>query len=70
LGNHYAAQGRWSEAQGAYYNALLTARRSAGGPVHPDYAFNLAVSLEQLNQPQAGVAGVVPCNHRGACSTR
>lgn len=55
LGNHYAAQGRWSEAQAAYYNALLTARRGAGGPVHPDYAFNLAVSLEQLNQPQAAL---------------
>ncbi|MGV3590439.1 MAG: tetratricopeptide repeat protein [Gammaproteobacteria bacterium] len=55
LGNHYAAQGRWSEAQAAYYNALLTARRSTGGPVHPDYAFNLAVSLEQLDQPQAAL---------------
>ncbi|MDY6983550.1 MAG: tetratricopeptide repeat protein, partial [Pseudomonadota bacterium] len=55
LGNHYAAQGRWSEAQAAYYNALLTARRTSNGPVHPDYAFNLAVSLEQLNQPQAAL---------------
>jgi tetratricopeptide (TPR) repeat protein len=55
LGNHYAAQGRWSEAQAAYYNALLTARRNASGPVHPDYAFNLAVSLEQLKQPKAAL---------------
>ncbi|HEY0964132.1 MAG TPA: tetratricopeptide repeat protein [Pseudomonadales bacterium] len=55
LGNHYASQGRWSEAQAAYYNALLTARRGTNGPVHPDYAFNLAVSLEQLNQPQAAL---------------
>lgn len=55
LGNHYAAQGRWSEAQAAYYNALLTARRTSNGPVHPDYAFNLAVSLEQLNQPAAAL---------------
>lgn len=55
LGNLYASQQRWSEAQGAYYNALLTASRSTGGPVHPDYAFNLAVSLEQLNQKKAAL---------------
>lgn len=55
LGNLYASQQRWSEAQGAYYNALLTASRGSGGPVHPDYAFNLAVSLEQLNEPKAAL---------------
>jgi len=54
LGNLYAAQQRWSEAQGAYFTALLNAGRSAG-PVHPDYAFNLAVSLEQLNQRAAAL---------------
>ena len=55
LGNHYAAQQRWSEAQSAYYNALLAASRGTSGPVHPDYAFNLAVSLEQLGEPAAAL---------------
>jgi tetratricopeptide (TPR) repeat protein len=55
LGNLYADQQRWSEAQGAYYNALLAASRSTGGPVNPVYAFNLAISLEQLNQPKAAL---------------
>ncbi|MEY4641601.1 MAG: hypothetical protein RLZZ227_1595 [Pseudomonadota bacterium] len=55
LGNLYAEQQRWSEAQGAYYNALLLANRNSSGPVHPDYAFNLAVSLEQLNQGKAAL---------------
>lgn len=54
LGNLYASQQRWSEAQGAYYNALLAASRGIG-PVHPDYAFNLAVSLERLGEPQAAL---------------
>jgi Tfp pilus assembly protein PilF len=49
LGNFLAGQRRWAEAQESYFNALLQARR-AGGPVSPDYAFNLAVSLEQLGQ--------------------
>jgi TolA-binding protein len=55
LGNLYASQQRWSEAQGAYYNALLIASRNSSGPVNPDYAFNLAVSLEQLNQGKAAL---------------
>lgn len=55
LGNLYASQQRWSEAQEAYYNALLSAGRNTDGPVHPDYAFNLAVSLEQLNQKKAAL---------------
>jgi hypothetical protein len=55
LGNLYASQQRWSEAQGAYYNALLTASRSTGGPVNPVYAFNLAISLEQLDKPKAAL---------------
>jgi tetratricopeptide (TPR) repeat protein len=54
LGNLYASQQRWSEAQGAYYNALLIASRGAG-PVNPDYAFNLAVSLDQLGKPAAAL---------------
>lgn len=50
LGNLYAAQGRWNEAQQSYYDALLSAKASASAAVAPDYAFNLAVSLERLNQ--------------------
>lgn len=52
LGNLYASQRRWNEAQQAYYDALRAAKAGATGPVSPDYAFNLAVSLERLNQRQ------------------
>lgn len=45
LGNQYAQQARWAEAQQAYFKAY------AGDPENPDYAFNLAVSLDQLRQP-------------------
>ena len=55
LGNLYAARQRWSEAQSAYFDALTYANRSGNGPVSPDYAFNLAVSLEQLQQPRAAL---------------
>lgn len=44
LGNQYSQQGRWAEAQQAYFKAY------AGDPENPDYAFNLAVSLDQLRQ--------------------
>jgi len=44
LGNLYAGQGRWSEAQAAYFNAY------SADSENPDYAFNLAVSLDQLHQ--------------------
>ena len=44
LGNQYAAQLRWPEAQAAYFNAF------AGSPDNADFAFNLAVSLDQLEQ--------------------
>jgi tetratricopeptide (TPR) repeat protein len=48
LGNQYAVQSRWSEAQQAFFRAL------AADPDNPDYAFNLAVSLDHLHQkPQA-----------------
>lgn len=51
LGNLFARQNRWSEAQSAYFNALLVAKSdNTSAAVSPDYAFNLAVSLEQLNQ--------------------
>jgi len=46
LGNQYAQQSRWAEAQQAYFKAF------AADPDNPDFAFNLAVSLEQLNQPR------------------
>ena len=44
LGNQYAQQGRWPEAQQAYFKAF------AADPENPDFAFNLAVSLDQLRQ--------------------
>ncbi|HTZ00307.1 MAG TPA: tetratricopeptide repeat protein [Rhodocyclaceae bacterium] len=44
LGNVYAAQKRWPEAQQAYFKAF------SGDPENPDYLFNLAVSLDQLHQ--------------------
>lgn len=52
LGNFYASQRRWNEAQAAYYDALLAAKAESGSAVSPDFAFNLAVSLERLNQTQ------------------
>lgn len=45
LGNQFARQGRWADAQQAYLRAL------AGDEGNPDIAFNLAVSLDQLHQP-------------------
>lgn len=44
LGNQYAQQSRWSEAQAAYFRAYSI------DPQNADYAFNLAVSLDQLRQ--------------------
>ena len=44
LGNLYARQQRWSEAQQAYFKAY------ANGNDNPDYLFNLAVSLDHLHQ--------------------
>ena len=46
LGNQYATQSRWSEAQAAYFKAYTS------DPENPDFAYNLAVSLDQLRQPQ------------------
>jgi Tfp pilus assembly protein PilF len=45
LGNEYARQGRWAEAQQAYFKAL------ASDPGNPDFAYNLAVSLEHIGKP-------------------
>ena len=44
LGNLYAQQSRWAEAQQIYFRAFASA------PENPDFAFNLAVSLDRLNQ--------------------
>ena len=44
LGNQYAQQSRWNEAQSAYFKAYSV------DPENADYAFNLAVSLDQLHQ--------------------
>jgi uncharacterized protein HemY len=46
LGNLYAEQNRWSQAQQAYFQAFTLE------PGNPDYAYNLAVGLEHLNQPR------------------
>ncbi len=46
LGNLYARQQRWSEAQQAYFRAYST------DPENADFIFNLAVSLDQLRQPR------------------
>ncbi|MFZ3287393.1 MAG: tetratricopeptide repeat protein, partial [Telluria sp.] len=44
LGNLYAQQRRWAEAQQAYFRAYTAA------PGNADYAFNLAVGLDRMNQ--------------------
>lgn len=46
LGNQYAQQGRWPEAQQAYFKAYTAE------PDNPDFAYNLAISLDQLRQPK------------------
>jgi tetratricopeptide (TPR) repeat protein len=50
LGNLYAAQNQWPSAQAAYFNASRYAPSSA------DYAFNLAVSLDQLGKTGLALA--------------
>ncbi|TNF88078.1 MAG: hypothetical protein EP300_09060 [Gammaproteobacteria bacterium] len=50
LANAYGAQGRWREAQGYYYLALQN------NPDDPNYAYNLAVSLEHIAKPRAAIA--------------
>jgi tetratricopeptide (TPR) repeat protein len=66
FGNLLAAQGRWREAQNAYFEACRRDR------TNPDFRYNLAVSLERLNQPRlaaeqyqaalAAVAAGAPAN--------
>jgi tetratricopeptide (TPR) repeat protein len=50
LANAYGAQNRWQEAQGHYFKAL------ENNPGDPNYAYNLAVSLEHIAQPLAAVS--------------
>jgi tetratricopeptide (TPR) repeat protein len=49
LGNQFARQARWPEAQQAYGKA------AAIDPDNADYAYNHAVSLEHVRQPQAAL---------------
>jgi len=49
LGNQFAQQGRWAEAQQEYFKA------AAAEPENPDFAYNLAVSLDHLRQPRAAL---------------
>lgn len=49
LANLYAGQERWPLAQQSYFEAQRLV------PDEPDYAFNLAVSLEHLGQPRAAL---------------
>jgi len=49
LGNLYAKQGRWAEAQMAYFKAYTSDSKN------PDYSFNLAVSLDRLGQGRAAL---------------
>ncbi|MFT6093369.1 MAG: cytochrome c-type biogenesis protein CcmH/NrfG [Pseudohongiellaceae bacterium] len=52
LGNFYASHSRWTDAQRYYFKALQLAKSNSqsGAAISPDYAFNLAVSLERLNK--------------------
>jgi Tfp pilus assembly protein PilF len=49
LGNLYARSTRWAEAQQAYFKS------HTADPGNPDYLFNLAVSLDQLHQPNLAI---------------
>lgn len=49
LGNIYAAQQRWPEAQQAFFDAHRT------DSSNPDYALNLAISLDRMGQQPAAL---------------
>jgi Flp pilus assembly protein TadD len=49
LGNAYARQLRWAEAQGAYFDAY------SADSTNSDYALNLAVSLDHLGQSKSAL---------------
>lgn len=46
LGNQFAQQGRWAEAQQQFFKAF------SAQPDNADFAYNLAVSLDHLGQPK------------------
>ena len=50
LANAYGAQDRWLEAQGHYFTAL------ENNPGDPNYAYNLAVSLEHIAKPRVALS--------------
>jgi Flp pilus assembly protein TadD len=50
LGLQHVGDGRWPEAQQAFFEAVRN------DPVNADYAYNLAVSLDQLGQSAAAAA--------------
>ncbi|MCK6407300.1 MAG: tetratricopeptide repeat protein [Rhodocyclaceae bacterium] len=64
LGNLYAGQRRWPEAQLAYFNA------HTADTGNPDYLFNLAASLDQMHLPKIALdyykAALVASNSRRA----
>jgi len=49
LGNLYARQQRWPEAQQAYFNAYRLDSKN------PDYAYNLAISLDHLDKQRSAL---------------
>ena len=49
LANIYAVQNRWQEAQSLYFKAL------ENNPKDPNYAYNLAVSLEHIAKPEVAI---------------
>jgi predicted Zn-dependent protease len=49
LANIYGAQNRWQEAQNLYFKALKN------NPDDPNYAYNLAVSLEHIAKPKVAI---------------
>ncbi|MGH8597339.1 MAG: tetratricopeptide repeat protein [Gammaproteobacteria bacterium] len=68
LGNLYARRAHWPDAQQAYFEAFRS------DPHNPDYAFNLAVSLEHLGQRQAALeyyrqAQILATNTKAAFDT-
>ncbi len=50
LANAYGSQNRWQEAQKHYFTALQN------NPEDPNYAYNLAVSLEHIAKPEVAIA--------------
>ena len=49
LGNMYGSQNRWHDAQSSYFEALQKK------PADPNYAYNLAVSLEHIGKSKSAL---------------